>query len=55
MSWSPIIPHVHIGGADALLQLCSTERSTYDFARFPADLAQAPDGGGKLSQQLAKT
>ena len=27
---------------------CCTERSTHTCARVPADLAQAPDGGGKV-------
>ena len=30
------------------LQSGCTERSTYTRARVPADLAQAPDGGGKV-------
>ena len=30
------------------LQSCCTERSTHTCARVPADLAQAPDGGGKV-------
>ena len=30
------------------LQSCCTERSNHTYARVPADLAQAPDGRGKV-------
>ena len=30
------------------VQSCCTERFTHTCARVPADLAQAPDGGGKV-------
>ena len=30
------------------LQSCCTERSTHTYARVPADLAQTPDGRGKV-------
>jgi hypothetical protein len=35
-------------GGPSRVQSCCTERSTHTCARVPADLAQAPDEGGKV-------
>jgi hypothetical protein len=37
-----------IPGGSWVVQSCCTERSTHTCARVPADLAQAPDGEGKV-------